>query len=179
MRLRIKKDTRRKQFVVADLRKSDGLMATNCIFKALELIGIYSSCSDAEQKSQFHMIYAQKYNKKSLYYRNRGIDVIYNEINAESNEFFISKRSMRRTGISFRKARVYEGTYIIVKKIIDFIYKNGDLKPIYDVHIRNTEIDKYLTFQYDCMNKYICTKRNLKSRVLAKMESNIEEKIKQ
>lgn len=153
----------------------------NKIYKAFELIGIYSIFQG--NNAQFHLFYEAETINPRYRNRNRGIDIIYKRlcksIASETNniEFEITKRSLKRTGICFVTTRVYEGTDLIVKAIIDYFREDNYLFEFYINHIHSENIPEYLIFQHDCLTRYINEHFGEKAEYFANMEKEIEKKI--
>lgn len=179
----MKKTSKRKQRVISKRGfKKDRLVEFNDIYRAFELIGIYNEYHD--EKEYFHRFYEEETKNTRYYYRNRGIDVIYqmlceDEISEKCvRDFSISKQSMRKTGILFCTVRVYEGTDDVVKKTIEYIVKDDFLREFYTHHIHNDQIPEYLKFQYDGLMSYIGIHYGTKAKCFSDIEKNIEETIK-
>ncbi len=167
---------RKRQRMICNRRQGNGI-EINTIFRALELIGIYNEYNGDDDS--FYKFYRSETSFRKYYYRNRGIDIIYELICKKYGdiEYNISKRSMRRTGISVYKTRVYEGTDIMVDVILWYICENRFLEDFYISHIHEYHIEGYLLSQYDCIKIYVGNHYGSKAECFASVERNIQERI--
>ncbi|MBQ9609458.1 MAG: hypothetical protein IJV15_08460 [Lachnospiraceae bacterium] len=152
----------------------------NLIYKGLELIGIFDAYE--ENGEDFSDYYNKCTQNRKYTYRNRGVDIIYDKVNKDTHknsyglEFKISKRNIKRTGIIHRNnmAIVYDGTEVIVKCIFDFICQNKDLYDFYLNHIHKDTINKYLSFQGICIDRFVQESNSkLRTNYINKMKDEI------
>lgn len=174
-------DGKRRQRVIRDKKSEDiGEFEMNKIYRSFELIGIYESFVGEEK--DFHEFYKKKTSEQKFCYRNHGINIIYNLLDKEKSfdelDYRVSKKSMRRTGLSVVTVRAYEGTEIFVNRIIKYIKENKFLENFYLEHIHKKDIAEYLLSQNDLIDWHIEHRKGGKAKYFGNMKTEIGEAIK-
>lgn len=138
------------------------LSAENQIYKCFELIGIFEEYSPENANLTFEKWYLQCEQRKLYRFRNKGVVVIYKLLEDsyqgyDGHFYHISKRSMRQYGRTTRGSRVivYEGTYIVLQKMLSYIKSNALLWSVYLKYIHRSDAIQFLSFQQECMIKYV------------------------
>ena len=155
-----------------------GVLEYNKIYLALELIGLFDMYEGSEE--EFRHFYDSRISEgnRRYYYRNKGVNIIYDiltlEGTLESNpQLHVSKRSMRRSGVSKRRVIVYQGTEVFVARIIKYFEDNQFLGDFYFERIHNNEVSKYLLFQSDFIDEYTLTHHGIRANYFNEMKETI------
>lgn len=163
----------------------------NKIYYMFELIGIHSEFLKSDEED-FERYYFDRHEKTEFQYRNIGIQTIYELIVADNdgktpvyykNRYRISKRSMRRFGVTYKNIPVIvqPGWDKVMEIVKQYISAYALLKNIYIKYIMKigNETSVYMTFQDVCITRY-CEKPNPNSleRVILEMRNNIEDNLK-
>lgn len=170
---------KRRQRYIHDRRKKkeNALIEMNVIYKSFELIGLYDLYSGPDES--FHKFYEENTQIRKYKFRNHGIDVIYdlldNEGQLAKNAYFISKKSIRQTGIHISTVRVYEGTELFVNRMIKFFNENKFLGNFYKQYIHSCDISEYLSFQHDYIMDYCGKNGGGNAKYFGKMDKKIGE----
>lgn len=159
----------------------------NKIYYMFELVGIYESYLQEEEKDIFEKYYAKKFNNSKYHYRNMGVQQIYRNMvkndNADTrHKYNMSKKKMRKYGIThkYHFVYVYLGWDRVTDELTEYIDTYKDVKSVYEKYIKvvGNEAEKYMTFQCKCIDKYCSTYpiSNSKRRFI-ELKSNIQESI--
>lgn len=159
-----------------------GKLEYNKIYFAFELIGLYDLFKGSDYEFPEYYKSQMEEGIRRYYFRNRGVNIIHDLLCLDlepNNElgFYISKRSMRRTGISKYTVISYQGTEVFVDRILKYFEENQFLGEFYFNHIHNPNINKYLLFQDDYIKEYITTHHGERAEVFNDMREAIEERI--
>lgn len=162
---------------------------TNKIYKCFELIGIFEEYQPDLISDDFEKWYIQCEREKAYKYRNIGVMHIYKLLEKEyeglnHRKYHISKTSMRHFGITYigQTVKVYEGTYVVLDVMISVIKENPVMWEVYKKYIEREDLDQYLDFQKECMDKYIRTpitsRQNYYDGIRGKLKNLIEKNSK-
>lgn len=159
-----------------------GLSAENAVYKCFELIGVYDEYRHIiGEKNSFENYYLRCIEQKRFEYRNQGVRIIYMLLDDEyvgyrGETYHISKRSMRKYGKTYigEPIVVYEGSYIVLDKVIRYLKNNSTLWGVYLNNIHKTNLQEYLEFQKTCLDNYIKAGRSVRQRYYA---DEVREKI--
>ena len=109
-------------------------------------------------------------NSTLWHYTNIGANILYQELNKEyiglrGRKFHIPKKTLKKYGYthSLHRVIVYEGTYIVLEKILNIIQQDPNMSSIYSKFIHQQTINEYLTFQASCLDSYLNGERGIRS----------------
>ncbi len=142
----------------------------NNLRKTIELYGMYLSYCYDKIDDDFEKYYLDRRNKYRWHYVNIGINNIYKKLNKkyigyDEKKYHISKYSLRKYGNTYyiHRVIVYEGTYVVIEKLLSLIMLDEDLKEVYLKYLHEEMIKDFMTFQYDCLREFIGGEQNTKS----------------
>lgn len=157
----------------------------NKVYRCFELIGIFEKYQPNLNNDDFESWYIQCVNEKVYTYRNIGVQYVYNllEENYEgiNGQYHISKTSMRRYGITYwgQTIKVYEGTYVVLNRMIEEFRSNPVMWHIYIRHIGRCDFKKYFDFQNSCMDEYIGAAITHRQKYYAQIREGLQGLIKE
>lgn len=154
-----------------DLLSEGGIKGEfNQTFRSFEIIGVYLEYQDNGGDEDFAIYYSKCLDEKRYFYRNSGIRELYNQINKKIIEspqyhYSLSRHDLRRIGATYSMTpvRFYEAYHEVLETIFDYVFSDSsnnlrDQKRFREVFIDQvfeSDISKFLTFENDCLNRYI------------------------
>lgn len=178
-----------QDYILSKATNVECLMAKgkNSLGKCIELLGIHEEYLNTEVEEGFESWYEQKAGKRLWHYNNIGVKIIYKELDREyvglrQTKYRISKSSLRRYGCTypFHRVIVFEGTFVVLEKIIYIICSDENMKKVYYKYIHKETIQDYLDFQSKCLNEYISGEPGIRRNYyLEKIREPIEKMIQE
>lgn len=136
----------------------------NQVFLCFELVGVNAIFKEYENKRglSFEEFYEEKVSENKFCYRNMGVLVIFDIIEKMRKDdklpevkYYISKTSMKRYGINFKRSfvRVYESSAVVLKILLDHIMADENMAAVYNKSIKMNTMLEYFDFQAKCLDE--------------------------